>query len=290
MIERFNFYDIYGYLIPGAVTIIIYSLPFVFLGTFDLSSWPLLAIGILAAYIVGHLLQSMASTAMPSSRKAEREFWRAPSATILNASDKTFTPSLKANIEVAVRNWFNLEVQVSKDVDETVGRVRQDAFFQARLIATESSSYPEQFQGLYTMMRGLTVACWFGSIYMTGWAAALWWTWLSVQIAVEVLGVTLLAALVFSICQVWEMPPRDRESSNRISLVMFGLASAGCGYTFGIGRVLSPPLMLGFVAIAALYLAASFRFLNAYWYFAVEFAKAVWRNFATGPATRPTPK
>jgi hypothetical protein len=343
LIERFNFYDLYGYLIPGAALIVMFALPFGLVHRMSIADWPILAIGIVAGYLLGHLLQAIASTAIPSSRGSERVFWRAHSATILNQSDSTFSAEQKDNIETMVKNWFNLDVNVQSDSDKHIGGVRQDAFFLCRRIANESSSYPEQFQGLYTMMRGLTVACWVGAAYTLGWAISLGaasqfavtvaevlaivflgaaigalymlvrtlgvgcWPgtaytllWLGLVFFAFIfdpayieslwqvlLAAVLLVGLYLSIYLVKEIGAKARERLNRYSLKLLAIAATIVGYLLGVRSRLSPDASYELAAIAVVYLAASFRFLNAYWFFAKEFAKAVWQHFAAGPATRP---
>jgi len=67
MIDRFNFYDIYGYLLPGTLLLGIFWFPFG-LGTGSLpakevsTTLLLLALG----YIAGHLLQTLASVVVSS--------------------------------------------------------------------------------------------------------------------------------------------------------------------------------------------------------------------------------
>ena len=68
MIERFNFYDVYGYLLPGLALLGLVWLPFLILK----HKWPenelLSAVVVLAiGYVVGHVLQNVATTAFPST-------------------------------------------------------------------------------------------------------------------------------------------------------------------------------------------------------------------------------
>ena len=108
MIERFNFYDLYGYLIPGIVLVLSLRLPLVVNGTypFSASEWIVLIVGVVLAYVLGHVVQTMASTALPSSRDPDRENWRYYSATILSPSDPTITERLKVRLEKGVKQWF----------------------------------------------------------------------------------------------------------------------------------------------------------------------------------------
>src|ERR1700757_3434992 len=73
MIDRFNFFDIYGYLLPGGFLLALLWLPFGFV----LCKWPPADLGSAAlalalAYISGHLLRNFAEPALSSTFKDPR--------------------------------------------------------------------------------------------------------------------------------------------------------------------------------------------------------------------------
>lgn len=69
MIEKFNFYDVYGYFVPGAAFLAILWIPFGLVRhTWPPSTWTDAIVAAVLAYIVGHLLQSVATNAVPASR------------------------------------------------------------------------------------------------------------------------------------------------------------------------------------------------------------------------------
>ena len=69
MIDRFNFYDIYGDVLPGTLLIGIFWLPFGLASTSlpssEISSTLLLLV---LAYIAGHLMQMVALAVVPTVR------------------------------------------------------------------------------------------------------------------------------------------------------------------------------------------------------------------------------
>lgn len=175
MIKQFNFYDIYGYLLPGTLLLALFWLPFGILSNKwpnqDLSKTVFLAA---AAYILGHLIQSIASSMVPSKLKDENMRLRFPSDLYLDKTNSKFSDDFKARLREQVKDFLGLDLRVDtdglggKDVTSTT---RQDAFFQARtyLLSKKSAHYVEQFEGLYALMRGLFCSFLAGAFYLAGW-------------------------------------------------------------------------------------------------------------------------
>lgn len=96
MISKFNFYDIYGYFLPGLVVLTLLWLPF---GVIDraLPAGELFTAlpAIPFAYIVGHILQDVARSAFPSTAKGGRY----PSDIILDPEDSTLLFGIQRNID-----------------------------------------------------------------------------------------------------------------------------------------------------------------------------------------------
>lgn len=287
MIERFNFFDIYGYLIPGGVTMLVVVLPLVLIGRVELpsSEWPLLIVGVLVAYLIGHLLQTMASTAIPSSKNLARERWREPSALLVGSDDATLTDNVKKRLDELVRSWFGLEIEPSQENDAAIGNVRQDAFELARRIVVKSANYAEQYEGLYAMMRGLTAALWIGAAYMTGWTLALWYTLTAYRMAGIVFTLSLIGFALLSLGRFTQVKALERVDVSRLSLALFGLGLLSLGYCSGVGWV-NVDAALEFATIAVFYFAVGMRSLSSCQFFALEFAKAVWIDFASSPPQR----
>ncbi|PYT29338.1 MAG: hypothetical protein DMG57_11970 [Acidobacteria bacterium] len=67
MIEKFNFYDIYGYFLPGAAFLAVLWAPFGLVRkSWPSSDWTSAIIAAAFAYILGHLIQSVVTNAIPS--------------------------------------------------------------------------------------------------------------------------------------------------------------------------------------------------------------------------------
>jgi hypothetical protein len=155
MISKFNFYDVYGYFLPGLVLLTLLWLPF---GIID-RVWPggelvTALIAIPFAYVVGHVLQTMAVPAFPSTGRDSQGNRRYPSDIILDPEDNTFSPEFKEKLVNRIKSQFEIDVTGKPP---TVSARRQDAFFLCRsvLIKGKTVSYGEQFEGMYALMRGL---------------------------------------------------------------------------------------------------------------------------------------
>ena len=158
MINKFNFFDIYGYFIPGTVFLVLLWFPFgltmeaddfkQFIESISVTS---AALFIVLAYVSGHLLWSIGLAAFPHKfpdKKGQRRF---PSERMLE--DDTFPDEVRQKLCDAIHNQFGLKVSVSKDKVN----VRFNAFMLCRdtLIQQKKASYPEQFEGMYAMNRAV---------------------------------------------------------------------------------------------------------------------------------------
>ncbi len=73
MIDRFNFFDIYGYLLPGGLLLALLWLPFALvLGKWPPADWGSAALALALAYACGHLLRNFAEAAFSSTFKDPR--------------------------------------------------------------------------------------------------------------------------------------------------------------------------------------------------------------------------
>lgn len=293
MIERFNFYDIYGYLLPGLAFLALLWLPF---GIFE-HVWPTnqlsSAVAALAfAYIVGNLLQTLAGQSLPSKQKDNNGLSRYPSSFFLDKVDDTFSADFKKRIGDTVLNKLQIDVAIGdpggdEKIRSEIDRRRREAFFLCRavLIKNESAKYAEQFEGMYSMMRGLSAAFFFGFIYIAGWAVSLFHNQCLRTLGVIAAAIGILGSVAMSIAVLshkWKKPP----------IVVEKLISAGVmvtllvfGYFSGIMHIdsASQAILSGFIAVAAFFVAL--RFYGAYQSFAQEFAKAVWRDFVAHQTT-----
>lgn len=211
MVEKFNFYDIYGYLLPGLVFIGLAWLPFGLL----FGIWPKAEISsailvLLAGYILGHILQSFGSKLIPSTLRDRFGNKRYPSDLVLDPTDYTFTVMSKKRIAELSDKYFQIDLALDEDLgnweaakkklEEEIAREtddakkvanqktlkavkiflnatrnrRNDAFNLARstLLRDKKPSYWEQFEGLYALMRGATVALGAATVLFLGWASS----------------------------------------------------------------------------------------------------------------------
>src|SRR5215472_6284290 len=117
MVEKFNFYDIYGYLLPGLVFIGLASLPFGLLWGIwpkaDLSSAILV---LLAGYILGHIFQSLGNKLIPSTVKDNFGNDRHPSDLVLDPSDYVFTKASKKKLADLSDKYFEIDLAVNEDL------------------------------------------------------------------------------------------------------------------------------------------------------------------------------
>lgn len=138
MIERFNFYDVYGYFIPGALVIAVLWAPHALIqGAFPASEISAALAMVVAAYVAGHMLQIVAAKALPSSVLFENDY-RAPSDLLFEDHRQAFRGVLRRKLIAAVSTWFELDLADQGS--------RKDAFFlcRNRLIAAGTASYAEQ--------------------------------------------------------------------------------------------------------------------------------------------------
>lgn len=286
MIERFNFYDVYGYFLPGLVFLALLWLPIGITREF----WPgkeiTSAIAVLAfAYILGHILQTVAQSALPSKGKDSKGRLRYPSDYFLDVDDRTFTTEFKHQLESVVQSLFHISLNVSRPIPEEeikrISMARQDAFRLARnaLLSSDTKSYGEQFQGLYALMRGLVIAFWIGSAYSLGWA-------LCSALVRRVQCVAIFGAVAFTIAIVLgfvlafrSSDSKTRTTVDRITFLCLLVAFSAFGVKLGSYAVVSGVHLVAFAVIAAACVWCGARCFSAYKHFAGEFARTTWNDF-----------
>jgi drug/metabolite transporter (DMT)-like permease len=184
MIQNLNFYDIYGYLLPGFTFLLLIWLPrAVSRPHMPSGEWSSAVIAVAVAYVVGHIMQMMAQNTLPSDAKNLLGRRRFPSDWILDADDPTFSQELKTRLWTRINDTFDIDVDVStarsgfdNDSLAAIAKKRQDAFMLCRsaLVRGKSVFYGEQLEGMYALMRGLTAAFGAAVIYHAGWILARW--------------------------------------------------------------------------------------------------------------------
>lgn len=289
MIEKFNFYDIYGYFLPGLSLLGVLWLPFGVVGhTWPPASWSTAIAGAAFAYILGHLLQSVATRDLPSKlKKNPRGKARFPSDMALD-ENSDLPKVLRLKIGTFFKDQFGLDLGVDVDPDDATDKRRNAAFLIARqlLIREKTASYAEQFQGMYALTRGLVVVFAVASSYWLGWAVSIVRTTHLLGIALILLTVTLLVVINVSILLV--SPPTvlqdGKEPGWWIILKhagpwMFLAGFLSAGYILGLKYIVSGSSCVALVVLSAVGLLGSLRTYVAYKFFAQLFAATVWRGF-----------
>ena len=284
MIERFNFYDLYGYLLPGLALLILFWLPFGLVAQSRPASELSSAVAALAvAYIVGHLLQTIAANAIPSQVQHPSGRLRHPSDVLLDPAEATFSQELRTRLAARVSSSFGLGLELDKPADEAISKKREDAFLLCRqaLIKDQVVSYAEQFEGLYAMMRGLTVAFGLGGLYLGGWALSLQKSdgIRTLSAAAFLLAVSLAITTSIQLAIIGSGSLK-RFAVDRATLGAAAVACLASGYWLGSLWLTSAADAHLLLVAALLLIIASIRCFAGYRYFAEQFAKAVWRHFA----------
>jgi len=291
MIQRFNFYDVYGYLIPGLAIVALLWLPSaVITHTWQNEKLEWLAVAAAVAYIIGHVIQNLGANAV-SAKVVKNVDGKAsyPSTAMLDPEDRHLDPDIKQRVQGNVFSWFGIDVAIAQKADGPIAKRRSAAFSLCRPIVNARTAYAEQYEGLYTMSRGLFIAFLLGASYMAGWAAACSRLPSVLQLAYSVMILTLLALIVLSIARGFSSDTGSRQALDTLILGGIGTILLSAGIFAGryvAAGLLDDNVMRLFCAAVAVCVIVALRFLLLYRYFAEQFTKAVWVNFAAEPTQR----
>jgi hypothetical protein len=198
VIERLNFYDVYGYLLPGLGLLGVIWFPFWFVAHYELpAAWSSALVILVLGYLAGHALAPLSrlafphgrvlpatqgpGTATPASKGPAILKRRAPSDYLLDRSDPTIAESVKRALGELIHRRFGIDVlgpaEMPMEPDKReraeaeLTRRRTTAFMLCRraLLQHKVGSYAEQFEGLYALMRGWTTVAWMSVVYHLGW-------------------------------------------------------------------------------------------------------------------------
>lgn len=172
MIDRFNFYDIYGYFIPGITLLALLWLPYAMAVSGGSGvGWLSALLSIPLAYVVGQLLQIRARYVFTSKVRDWNDKLRYPSEICLDKDnpDKERYPSVPDRETVVKQIAVSFGIDVDRDSNK-----RLDVWFLCRSVLMQNKvvNYGEQFEGLSSLMRGLTVAFLLAFAYYAGWTWA----------------------------------------------------------------------------------------------------------------------
>ncbi|MGC2467573.1 MAG: hypothetical protein WA517_20435 [Candidatus Acidiferrum sp.] len=289
MIEKFNFYDIYGYFLPGLALLGVFWLPFGLVRhAWSAGDWTSAIVGAALAYLLGHLLQIVATRTVPS-RTAKDSAGKAR-----YASDTIFDPDselasgAKLKIAALVKEQFGLDLHADQRGDSEVDKQRNSGFLLARqvLIQGKAVSYAEQFQGMYALMRGLMVALVVAAAYWSGWAASVVGTQWFIGGAVAIVTVaTLLLVNIGLYCLGQNVPLRLERTCAWFFLTAFFALGSIASLSYGTPTSYDALLLL----FAAWALLMASRTYDAYRFFAGRFASTVWRDFLAYNVKTPDP-
>ena len=261
MIERLNFYDIYGYLIPGSLLIGVVWLPFgIAFRTPPQADIGSAVLALIAAYVAGHILQVVATNVISS--KVDGQY---PSDKMLDDKDRTFSDNFKSRLFAQIRADFG---EVSRKV----------AFEQCRtaLILSKGASYAEQLQGMYVLMRGISGSAAIGCAFTLGWWVRLWNLFGDGCTGRLIVMVLILSAGVLT-SWMHRIPRDSPERDLFIAVILLGFAAGGVLSAAYSPRPASLTTILG--AVWVLELLSMFWAYGAYQTYATTFAKTVYRDF-----------
>lgn len=156
MIERFDFYGIYGYLLPGAALLMVLWLPFGLVADMWPSAELASAVLLVAlAYIVGLLLHGLATNAFPERHlhpdgRQPSDFVLDPEHPFfgLNESDRGIYGAQKTELLKEISRLCGEDVARRNDVTRGETTARRDrAFLMCRTVlrSKQLASYAEHF-------------------------------------------------------------------------------------------------------------------------------------------------
>jgi hypothetical protein len=289
MIDRLNFYDLYGYLLPGLAVLGVLWFPlWVVAGKQLPDAWSSAIIALAFCYVIGHLLQQLARDAFPQGFVGGDGSRRFPSDYLLDTTNEWLSaeypgslrgqhlvPEVRAGVVTKIAVTFGLDVGSPARPGLEVVQRRQDAFLLCRraLLQRGAGSYAEQFEGMYAMMRGLLAAATFSLFYNAGWAFG-WVTrpWAPGVLAAVTVYLVLATAVVTAL-----VGERSRIFWGlTTALFPLGLYLSGSSST---ASTVTPERMIAFGAVLIGSWLARQQFQAAYRFFAVAFAATVYRDF-----------
>jgi len=279
VIQNLNFYDIYGYLIPGLILATLMWLP---RGLIDKqwppADWTSALLAIVVGYVIGHLVQVLGRNAL-SSKTMDGRF---PSEALLDKDNDILSDDLKKRLQERILTLSGIDVKTDKTkcevaADAKISTQRRDGFLFCRdaLLTSKTISYGEQMQGMYTLMNGLTVAFAAAAMHHVGWALSgiqrgtlEGWAWAGFLLGL--VGAIVIAALGLE---------KAKMIKARLMAGFLMLALLASGFIFGLGKVsnLDHRGRLGAIMLACIF--ASLICFASYKYFTRVYAETIYRAF-----------
>jgi len=275
MIQRFNFYDIYGYLLPGLVLAALLVAPFSIAGGLappaHLAS---AALAVVVGYVLGHFLQRFADVWLPWTWWGVPTKRRLPSSHLLDPDATRLASEVKRQLASKIQQKFHLDVGIDSDDPKKFDPVRQEAFLQCRrdLLNSDRAAYAEQFQGMYSMMRGFACALGCGAAFHAGIASALEFAFprqleRSIWVLIAVWILVSIPSIPESGFTVWV--------ERAVGMLVFWLLGMEAAWYIGAKPHFARAALL--IALGCVLLA--FKSAKGFSYYAEIFAATVYRDF-----------
>jgi hypothetical protein len=299
VIDRFNFYDVYGYLIPGLVFLLLMWIPLgIATGTAPTMSFSDAIASLVVAYIVGHLLYGISSEVFAPGRRTDDNSLRYP-------SDDLLDPSMGVTPAEQIENWarrikthFAIDISDPSLSEEERRARRRQAFMlsRSRVVAEGKGTYFEQFEGMYALMRGVFVATLVGSSYFIGWLLGTIVSWSTRAITI----VWLILSVATGVAIIWQwwnslltgrqvlvkLSPKEKKSRlSRARIILCALTVIALlgGTVLGQRYNLANSQALWFAGCCLGCLFVGAVAYDRFKYFTGEFAKAVYRDYVQLP-------
>lgn len=167
MQSKFNFYDFVGYVIPGALILLL--LYWFILGFFNLELLiKVTSIGesllfLAASYFLGHLIQALGNLI----EKKQVEKWGGWfSEQFLRDDNEYYTPEFKSKLKECAQEIFGLSLNSSSEDEQIKKNKRQETFSlcYSLVVQEDAAIHTEIFNGIYSLYRGLLASVWVGVV------------------------------------------------------------------------------------------------------------------------------
>ncbi len=303
MIERLNFFDIYGYLLPGGLLVTLLWLPFgVALEAWPSAEWSSAVLALLVAYVAGHFLRIVGTTTFVSKFKDGAGRWRHPSDMVFDEDAEKRLPAscrlwdAKKDIADQIKQEFGIDVGAGQPGLGKLRIARVKAFAKCRsyIIHKDAAAYSEQQQGMYEFLRGVAAAAALAfALYVGIISGLLWGVAFPVPLVWLVIGLCAIGvvALIAAICSY-----RVKDDDGKARQWLFWLFVSACvvgGVAIGVMYRSETTRTLATMGkelwtigvLAALCCVSIPMFHAASRGFAASFAAAVYREFSAIAST-----
>jgi len=276
VIQRLNFFDIYGYLIPGVVLL---ALAFPLFSSTWHMGWGEAVVGLILAYVIGHLLHGLARIFFSFNRNG-----RAPSDYLLDQDNQELRPSekLKLKEKYAPQGFF-----IDDENKDIRSYARVATFFACRrfLVAKDVAGYIEQFEGMYSLTRNAAMSTLLGSALYFGIACSSLWR---ANVIWDNHAMVIVSSLLVLLTGISTLVNQKLFEQKKKTALWAWLAIGSIFlvvFLVGVGAAKKPGFFLdassAWVAwlIGASCLSATIQLYVRFRDFALDFSRAVYRDY-----------